>query len=231
MTGAALRQGDEAASEVENWRATPIRPRGFARSRIPPWITTARLSRRTTHVRDTFDEQTVLGRFRLGGGWPERIGQLYGYRWLAELDARAVKITMGLDVLRCQTPVMVRREIGTGLLAYNVIRRPMLQSAQKSGRTPRQLSFSAAMQAIAPTWQVIVLSNDAIAARLVEIELKNLAAHGVADRPGRVEPRAVKRRPKPHDLVTKPRSQARAELLWAAQSYAPIKQAALPFQS
>ena len=144
---------------------------------------------------------------------PEDIGSLYGYRWLAELDIRAIKITMGMDILRCKTPPMVRKEIWTCLLAYNLIRRAMLQSALESGSSPRQLSFSAALQAIAASWQVIVLSSDPVAARLVEVELENLAGYVVGKRPGRVEPRAVKRRPKPHDLLTEPRDRARAKLL------------------
>jgi putative transposase len=147
---------------------------------------------------------------------PDDIAELYGFRWLAELDIRAIKITMGIDILRCKTPSMVRKEIWTSLLAYNLIRRVMLQSAQASGQMPRQLSFSAAMQTIAASWQVIVLSSDPIAARLMQVELENLIDHIVGNRPGRVEPRAVKRRPKPHDLLTKPRDQARAELLRVA---------------
>jgi hypothetical protein len=147
---------------------------------------------------------------------PDDIAELYGYRWLAELDIRAIKISMGMDILRCKTPSMVRKEMWTCLLAYNLIRRAMLQSAQGSGLSPRHLSFSAALQAIAASWQVIVLSSDSVAARLVDVELKNLGDHLIGNRPGRVEPRAVKRRPKPHDLLTKPRDQARAELLGIA---------------
>lgn len=149
---------------------------------------------------------------------PDDIAELYGFRWLVELDIRAIKATMGMDILRCKTPPMVRKEIWTCLLAYNLIRRALLQSAQQSGQTPRRLSFSAALQAIAASWQVIVLSDDSVAARLVEAELENLADHPIGNRPGRVEPRAVKRRPKPHDLLMKPRAQARAELLAAATS-------------
>ena len=143
----------------------------------------------------------------------EDIAELYGRRWLAELDIRAIKITMGMDVLRCKTPSMIRKEAWTCLLAYNLIRRAMLQSAEASGRSPRQLSFSAALQGIAANWQVIVLSRDSVAACLVEAALENMAEYVVGDRPDRIEPRAIKRRPKPHDLLTKPRPQARAELL------------------
>ena len=58
-----------------------------------------------------------------------------------------------------------------------------------------------------------MLIDDTVVTRLVEVELENLAGHTIGNRPGRVEPRAVKRRPKPHDLLTQPRDQARAELL------------------
>jgi len=64
-------------------------------------------------------------------------------------------------------------------------------------------------------WGNFGLSNDTIAERMVKAELQNMAGHIVGNRPGRVEPRAVKRRPKPHALLTKPREQARAELLGA----------------
>jgi putative transposase len=144
------------------------------------------------------------------------VGALYGCRWLAELDIRAIKISMDLDVLRCKTPAMVRKEIWIGLLAYNLLRRSLLQAARATGQLPRRLSFSAALQATAASWQVLALSNKSLALRLVESELANLAAHLVGDRPGRVEPRAVKRRPKPINLLTKPRVVARAELLGIA---------------
>lgn len=99
------------------------------------------------------------------------------------------------------------------LLAYNLIRQTLLQSAQISGHWPRQLSFTAAMQSIAASWLVVVLSDDSVAATLIEATLANLPSHIVGHRPNRLEPRAVKRRPKPHALLTKPRDQARVALL------------------
>ena len=78
------------------------------------------------------------------------------------------------------------------------------------------MSFSAALQATAASWQVLVLISESLARRLVESQLEDLATHLVGYRPGRVEPRAVKRRPKPIKLLTKPRDQARAELLRVA---------------
>ena len=143
----------------------------------------------------------------------EEIAELYRGRWLAELDIRAIKITLDMDVLRCKTPEMVCREVWAHLLAYNMIRRSILQSAHASGCSPRDLSFTAAMQAIAASWIVAVLSNRSMFGVLVDAHMTNLAGHRVGDRPDRVEPRAVKRRPKSHRLLTKPRAEARRELL------------------
>jgi hypothetical protein len=143
------------------------------------------------------------------------IAELYHSRWQAELDIRAIKITMGMDILRCKTPEMVRKEMWMCLLAYNLIRQTLLQSARKAGVSPRALSFTAAAQSIAASWLVIVLSDDALATLLIDAASVSLAAHVVGHRPGRLEPRAIKRRPKPHDLLTKPRAQARAEMIEA----------------
>jgi len=148
----------------------------------------------------------------------EEIADLYRGRWLAELDIRTIKITLDMDVLRCKTPEMVRREVWTHLLAYNLIRRSILQSAQVSGCSPRELSFTAAMQSIAASWLVAVLSDRSMFGVLVQTHLTNLADHRIGKRPDRVEPRAVKRRPKSHRLLTKPRAEARLELLAGAST-------------
>jgi hypothetical protein len=141
------------------------------------------------------------------------LAELYHQRWLAELDIRTIKCTLGLEVLRCKTPEMVRREFWTGLLAYNLIRQTMLQAALQAGRSPRQLSFTAALQKIAASWTTILVCQDATVLLLIEIHLGDLATHQVGDRPDRVEPRAKKRRPKPQRLLMQPRKQARAALL------------------
>ncbi len=141
------------------------------------------------------------------------IAELYHKRWLVELDIRAIKITLDIDVLRCKSPAMVRKEIWTCLLAYNLIRRSMLQAAAESDRSPRQLSFTAAMQKIAACWMVLLQLDEERRIALIATHLSGLLKHRVGHRPDRIEPRAIKRRPKPHKLLTKPRNQARAELL------------------
>jgi putative transposase len=141
------------------------------------------------------------------------LADLYRQRWSVELDIRAIKCSMGMDVMRCQSPEMVRKEIWIGLLAYNLIRRTILQSAKASGKLPRQLSFTASLQKIAASWGVAPLSSEEVVSTLINRLLNHLSKQRVGHRPDRIEPRAVKRRPKALALLTVPRDQARAELL------------------
>ena len=141
------------------------------------------------------------------------LAELYHKRWLVELDIRAIKCSLGMDVLRCKTPEMARRELRSGLLAYNLIRKTILEAARRQGIGPRQMSFTAAMQKIAASYQTLVLMDEETAAKLIDVQLIHLAGQEVGNRPDRIEPRAVKRRPKPHALLTKPRAEARADLL------------------
>ena len=99
------------------------------------------------------------------------------------------------------------------MLAYNLVRQTLLASALQAGRSPRQLSFTAAMQKIAAGWMAVLLIADSTLTTLIEEHLYDLPQHEVGHRPNRVEPRAIKRRPKAHKLLTKPRNEARADLL------------------
>ena len=144
------------------------------------------------------------------------LANLYRRRWVVELHIRDIKSAMQLDVLRCKTPAMVRQELWTGLLVYNLIRQSMLQSAHEAERQPDELSFTATMQMLANSWllaAVVVDGTCDAAEPLVRLRVSHGGSHRVGNRPDRVEPRAVKRRPKPHALLTKPRAQARAALV------------------
>jgi Transposase DDE domain len=144
------------------------------------------------------------------------IALLYRQRWHAELDLRSIKIAMGMDVLRCKTPEMVRKEILTTLAAYNVIRALMVRAAAQHGRDPRQLSFKGALQSLLGFAEKLTNSSQEKRDWLWDILLEGIANDRVGDRPDRVEPRARKRRPKPYPLLTKPRKEARTILLNAA---------------
>jgi putative transposase len=144
------------------------------------------------------------------------IASLYRRRWVVELELRDIKTTMELDVLRRQTPAAVRQELWTGLLAYNLIRQSMLQSALAGERRPDHLSFAAALQMLANTWVLAAtppMVPISARERLVALRILNGHSHRVGHRPNRVEPRAVKRRPTPLALLTELRDIARARLI------------------
>jgi len=141
------------------------------------------------------------------------IAMLYEKRWLAELDIRAIKSTLGFDVLRCETPEMVRKELWVALLAYNLIRQTMLEAALQAEVVPRQLSFAHALQTVAAAWLVVLVVSPERQAVLIDAAIGGLRRPFVGRRPHRIEPRVVKRRPKPHDLLMKPRDEARDDLL------------------
>jgi hypothetical protein len=117
-----------------------------------------------------------------------------------------------MDVLRCKTPEMVRKEIWTCLLAYNLIRKTMLQAAIKSDLSSRQLSFANAMQTMAASWVVLPTLENPRIAFVITMQLESLTTPIVGKRPNRIEPRAVKRRPKPIRLLNIPRDAAREKL-------------------
>jgi hypothetical protein len=141
------------------------------------------------------------------------IARLFRWRWHVELDLRNIKITLRLDDIRCKTPEMVRREILMHWLAYNLIRKVMSQAALSQERLPRELSFAAGLAAVAEAWNQATVASPETLRVLVKTLWRMIAWYEVGHRPDRVEPRAIKRRPKPHKLLTKPRQEARAELL------------------
>jgi len=141
--------------------------------------------------------------------------QLYRARWHGELDLRSLKQTLQMDVLRCKTPELVRKELWTHILAYNLIRTVIAQAAAKEGTEPRSISFKGAAQTLEAFQSVLALrdrdpaSDIALYQRLLDA----IASHRVGNRPDRVEPRRRKRRPKPYDRLMKPRSEAKRVLL------------------
>ena len=130
---------------------------------------------------------------------------LYKQRWNVELDIRDIKDAMGMNILSCKTPGMVEKEIWVYLLAYNLIRLLMMQGAIMADILPREISFKHSLQ----LWLIWSLQADTSDEKLLLAICELMVQQRVGNRPGRIEPRAVKRRPKPFPLLTMPRIQAR----------------------
>jgi len=144
---------------------------------------------------------TLLDQRRVG---KDDLSQLYARRWNVELDLRNLKTTTGMDVLSCQTPQMNDKQLWVHLLAYNVIRLLMAQAASNAGLDPRGLSFKHTVQ-LWTEWVTRGMSATKDSQRLFTL----IAQCRVGHRPGRIEPRMRKRRPKPYPWLKVPRAQAR----------------------
>ncbi len=143
----------------------------------------------------------------------DEVLDLYHERWHVELDIRSIECTLKMETLRCRTPAMVEREIWTTFLGYNLVRKVSCQAALVAGMHPRQISFTASLQAVRGSWVLLTHAQAPLRRELGEALLVALGQEEVGDRPDRCEPRAVKRRPKKQAWLTVPRAQAKAALL------------------
>jgi hypothetical protein len=137
------------------------------------------------------------------------IGDLFERRWSGEVDIRSIQSVMPMDILRCQTPEMVQKEIGAHLLAYNLLRTVMAVAAAEVGIEPRAVSFQGAKPAVTAFAPKIEAAPPGARPERVDALLAVIAYRRVGDRPGRWEPRARKRRPKPRARLGQPRAEAR----------------------
>jgi hypothetical protein len=190
----------------------PNKPRGMSgeRYRSYPESLTMRQVSVDAHGRNNRAEQfkvvTTILTASIGGG---QIGELYERRWDGELDIRSIKSTMKMEILRCKTPAMVHKEIWTHLLAYNLLRTVMAVAASENAVEPRAISFKGAKQALTAFAPKLEAARPEQRAGLVDAMLKAVAYHRVGNRPGRWEPRARKRRPKPGARLMQPRRVAK----------------------
>ena len=144
----------------------------------------------------------------------DAVADLYHQRWHVELDLRSIKQTLGMEVLACKTPAMARKELWAHLLSYNLVRKTAAQAAWQHGlqagtdvvrrRTVQTLeAFANLLLAIEPEQRLQVCHE----------LFRAIATHMVGDRPGRIEPRRLKRRCDKYQMLNRPRAQERAALL------------------
>lgn len=151
---------------------------------------------------------------------PLDLDALYRRRWQVEVDLRSIKAEMGMDILRAKSPAMVDKEMAAHLLAYNLVRALMARAAAGAQVIARALSFKATLQLLLAFQQHLRWGSRKSAAVMSAHLLGAITLMRLPIRPGRIEPRAVKRRPKPHALLTVPRHLAREQLMRARAAYA-----------
>lgn len=186
------------------WRKPKNRPEWMSREEydaFPEQITV-----REVKVNGQILATTMLDHHQVAKG---ELSELYAQRWNVELDLRNLKATLGLAVLSCHSPQMNEKEFWVHLLAYNLIRLLMAQAALQAGVHPRQISFKHTVQ-IWMQWSSRGLPNRSAQHDTLLFHL--IAQVQVGRRPGRIEPRARKRRPKPYPCLKVPREQARQHI-------------------
>ena len=188
-----------ARDHIVRWLKPPARPEWMTPEQYAsfPDEITMRETKRDHRVLVT----TMLNHRRVT---KDDLSQLYARRWNIELDLRNLKSTTGMDVLSCQTPQMNEKQMWVHLLAYNVIRLLMAQAACDAGVDPRELSFKHTVQ-LCLEWA----ARGAFATKDCQRLFKLIGQCKVGQRPGRIEPRMRKRRPKPYPYLTQPRCTAR----------------------
>jgi DDE family transposase len=197
--------------DVIVWRR-PNKPHGMKGEHYRTYPETLTVRQVSVDARDKnnraeqFKVVTTILDSSIGGG---QIGDLYERRWHGEVDIRSIKSTMKMGVLRCQTPEMVRKEVWAYLLAYNLLRTVMAVAARENDAEPREISFQGAKQALTAFAPKLEAARPRQRAGLVDAMLKAVAYHRVGNRPGRWEPRARKRRPKPSKRLNQPRRVAK----------------------
>jgi hypothetical protein len=160
-------------------------------------------------------ELTIITTLTDADAYPrEEIAALYGFRWNSELDIRSIKQSLNLAHVRCKSPEMVRRELWITLLGYNLIRTTAAAAAVLHEKQPRQISFTGTCQYVLASWPLF----SAGLVKLAELEsrcrtlLRQISQCEVAHRPGRIEPRQLKRRRHGYKLMQQPRHILRARL-------------------
>ena len=143
----------------------------------------------------------------------KKLVKLYRRRWDMELTFRHIKTSMNMELLKCKTPKRCRCELWMGLLAYNIIRGVMLDAARKGKLSPSKISFAGTMHRLKNFASTRIFNDDPWSA--YQLLLDHLLQNQVGNRPGRSEPRRIKRRKKQYSWLTEPRKPAHRTVLKA----------------
>ena len=178
----------------------------------------------TQEIYDAYPDQIKVREFKVNGKMyvttlsdpkkynKKELGKIYELRWHLEINLKSIKETMNMDMLSCKTPAMARKEMGIHFLAYNFIRIMMAVASVKYNVIPHQISFKGTVQLLNKFMPHFINSSGKQNKMMYDELLKIIVSNKIGNRPGRVEPRRVKRRPKPFDTLNKPRFIEKAKL-------------------
>lgn len=208
--GRRLGPGDRIVAWIKPARPTWMDEATYGQ--MPKQLTVRLLRIRVPrHVRNVRSRQIDIATTLLDASeFPKHaLAELFWQRWHAELDLRSLKSVLSMDVLRGKKPEMIQKELWAHLLAYNLIRKVMAQAGEVHHVPPRTISFKGTVQTLLAFAPLLQRASIPRLPREIVALLAAIVTHRVANRPGRLEPRRKKRRPKPYPLLRQPRPQAR----------------------
>lgn len=174
---------------------------------------------------DSYPVETKVREFKVNGNvyvttflnpkkyHKKELAKIYERRWDVEINLKSIKAIMNMDFLSCKTPEMVRKEIGIHFLAYNFIRIMMAEACEEHHALPWKISFKGSVQLINSFMPYFLNSKERKNEMMYTELLKLIVKNKIGNRPGRVEPRAVKRRPKAFPSLCKPRAVEKKRLM------------------
>ena len=212
-----FRQGKRLGKNdrLVSWRKSPPRKNDPWAGEHPalPAMLSIRLVRFRVEVPGFRTEEIILATTLLD---PQKypaaaLAELYRARWNIELRYREIKTTMGAEVLRCKSPAMIEKELCMNAIGYNLIRCVMQEAAQRHHVELGRMSFKGSLDAMRHFADTLhaATGKPRRQTRLYDELLAIIASDQLPLRPDRNEPRARKRRPKPYQLLTKPRHKMR----------------------
>lgn len=185
---------------------------GWKKPKKPEWM--------TQEMYDFYPSRMSVREFKVDGKiyvttllhHKKELAKIYELRWQLEINLKSIKETMNMDRLTCKTPDMVRKEMGIHFLAYNFIRIIMAEACYQHNTIPNKVSFKGTVQLLNKFMPHFINSNSEKNKMMYAELLKNIIKNRIGNRPGRVEPRRVKRRPKPFGTLNRPRFIEKAKL-------------------
>ena len=196
----------------------------WGRPQRPQWMDAATYERMPEQL--TLRQTEVAGRILVTtladahSVTPLDLDALYRSRWQVEVDLRSIKAVLGMDILRTKSPDMIDKEIATHLLAYNLVRGLMVRAAAGRQMVARTVSFKGSLQMLLAFQQQLRRCGRKSASVMVAHLLGAIGLMKLPIRPGRVEPHAIKRRPKNHALLTVPRHVVREQIMRTRAAWA-----------
>ena len=141
------------------------------------------------------------------------IAKLYKSRWQVEIDLRSIKSILNMEHLSCKTPDMINKEIAAHMLGYNIIRIIMAEACIKHGPNPNKVSFKGALQLLNQFMPHFILIKESKRREIYHKMLSQIVLINIGNRPGRIEPRAVKRRKKSFPALNNTRKAAQEKIM------------------